>query len=510
MNTRKPERKNMVPAGREIEVTVEVLRTGEKLVVPEGASYEDCIRALQRKIDEEERYVDINFDFNMTPPEGALALTRTLKNLYGFVDLRGFIGMFGIEHTPDYINVETAPSIFEEVPWGRLMTPNTEDGTLNTSVAWSQTGLPTFQLIAHVKGKYRHEVQKIIAAMKTEALLNNMYRGRAIIPKFPEPHPHNTLKDFLPEFTCINDAITEKDLIFSAEVERLVRSTIFTPIERTERCRKEGISLKRGILLEGPYGTGKTLTARVVAQKCQENGWTYIFLKDVTKLKHALEFARRYQPAVVFAEDIDQVLMSPDKRDEQVNEILNTIDGVDSKNTEVIVILTTNNVQNITQAMLRPGRLDAVIPVRAPDAAAVQRLIRHFCGNLLSAHEDLTTVGELLKGQIPSFIREVVDRSKLVAVGHTMGIHDALDFQAADLETAASGMIAHMELLKIKEKDKRSNEEKAADVLGTHVRAGLSDVLANLVPKKAPNGHPDLPSPAAAVAATRPDPLLTA
>jgi SpoVK/Ycf46/Vps4 family AAA+-type ATPase len=66
------------------------------------------------------------------------------------------------------------------------------------------------------------------------------------------------------------------------------------------------VPLKRGVLLEGPYGTGKTLTAFVTAKKCVENGWTFIMLDRVAALKEALTFARMYAPAVVFAEDIDR------------------------------------------------------------------------------------------------------------------------------------------------------------------------------------------------------------
>lgn len=464
---KKPEKKKVT----ETEVTIEVLRSGEKLIVPSEGTLDDCIRALERKRDEEERVVDITFDFEMTPPEGALALMRTLKDLYGFVDLRGFFGFFGRELTPDYINVETAPGVFEEVPWGRLMTPNTEDGWISTTINW-QNAQPKFQLVANVKGKYRPEIQKIIARVKELAKEQNLYKGHAISPVFPEMTDKPNLADFLPQFINFGD-VSEDQLIFSEEIQRLVRDTIYTPIEHTSDCRKYGISLKRGVLLEGPYGTGKTLTAAVVSKKCKQNGWTFLYLKDITKLREAIEFARRYQPAVLFSEDIDQVLQTPDGREAKVNDILNSIDGVEAKKSELMVILTTNNVHNITTAMLRPGRLDAVIPVRAPDEKTVQKLVRHFSGALLAPNQDLTQVGELLKGQIPATIQEVINRAKLGAV-RSSSESGSLLITSSDLETAARGMLAHMELLKPVVKDKRSNEEKAADIIGTKIGEAIA------------------------------------
>ena len=72
-----------------------------------------------------------------------------------------------------------------------------------------------------------------------------------------------------------------------------------------------------------------------------------------------------------------------------MDEILNVIDGIESKGTEIITVLTTNNLGNITSAMLRPGRLDAIVSVRAPDAKAAQQLVRLYAGTLLAADDDL-------------------------------------------------------------------------------------------------------------------------
>jgi transitional endoplasmic reticulum ATPase len=225
---------------------------------------------------------------------------------------------------------------------------------------------------------------------------------------------------------------------------------------------------------------GKTLTARVTAKKCTENGWTFIYLDDVADLKKALEFSRQYQPAVIFAEDIDQVLDDPNQRDSKVNEILNSIDGLESKSTEVITVLTTNNVANITQAMLRPGRLDTVVPVRAPDAQAAIRMVKLFAGERMAASEDLTEVGRLLDGKIPAVIREVVERSKLSAVRRSKET-GTLNIVAADIEVAANGMFAHLELLKPKEVDTRDVQVRAAETLGVTLGGGIKEAVSLLV-----------------------------
>ena len=278
-------------------------------------------------------------------------------------------------------------------------------------------------------------------------------------------------------------------------IGELVDVTLFTPIEHTNECRRQNIPLKRGILLEGPYGVGKTLTATVTAKKCTENGWTFIYLEKVDELPQALEFARQYQPSVIFAEDIDQVLANPDKRDEAVNDILNSIDGIESKGVEVITVLTTNNVQNITQAMLRPGRIDTVVPVRAPDAQAAIRMVQLFAGARLAEGQDLTQVGVLLNGKIPAVIREVVERSKLSAVRRSAGT-GSLQIVAADIEVAANGMFAHQKLLEPKPQDTRDESVRAADTLGTTLGDKVIDAVKLLV--KAGTESASLPNGASA------------
>src|SRR5690606_29618018 len=454
------------------QVVVDIERSGDKILIPENIPIEDALKALVRRQEEEENEILIENEFpDMSPPEGALALYKALKDLYGFVDMKGYQNtFFGEQDAPmTFIQLEVAPGEFVEVPWGKFRVPSVT-GDLKTLVVWRNNG-PYFCLQAKVKGRDRPKIMEIIKAIARRQKKNNLYKGYAIKPKFPDREEATSLKDFLPEFFHMSP-IREEELVFSAEIEKLIQDTLYTPIEYTDLCRKAGVSLKRGILLEGPYGVGKTLTARVVANKCREHGWTYIYLDDVTKLRHAIEFARRYQPSVIFAEDIDQVFEDAHDRSYEVNEILNSIDGVDAKNTEVVVVLTTNNVEKISEAMRRPGRLDAIIPVRAPDAEAVQRLIKLFAGNLLEANQDLTNVGKQLEGQIPAVIREVIDRSKLSAIRRTKSNNAKIN--AADLETAARGMILHMQLLKGKTIDTRTEAEKATDVLGSHIVAAMT------------------------------------
>lgn len=439
----------------------------KQILLPEGMSLRDGIKWLERKEEELEQEVAINEVFDAYPADGAHALAQTLKAIYGFTALKSKRGFFG-STPPTMIGVKTGPNPADtvQVPWGQMQIPGVE-GYLETGIQIVK-GRPVFTLGGIVKRKNEREINKVATHVREYLNENSIYQGKAIRIDFPNLEDANSLQDFEPEFMDTSNT-DPNQLIFSQDVQANIHSNLFTPIISTERCRKANIPLKRGILLAGPYGTGKTMTANVAAKHAEDNGWTFLYLKDVNDLATAIQFAKMYSPAVIFAEDLDNAL-GTSQRDSEVNNILNTIDGVDSKDSEIVVCLTTNHVDRINKAMLRPGRLDAVINVTPPDAEAALKLVTQYASGQLDPSGDFSRVGTMLSGSIPAVIRETVERAKLSAISSTEGSDDALVIRAQDLEVAAKSMEGQLKLLKPQEPDDRSDIEKAADSLGSSLQ----------------------------------------
>lgn len=440
-----------------------IKREGNILLVPEHIGYDVAIGALLRAKQDDEREVDLIEDFDLTMPEGALALYLTLNELYGFVDKMTTPGtLWSPEKPPLLLNVQTSPTTGVTIPWGRFGVPGVE-GWIETRFEMRR-GFPYFQIKAHVKGRCQSEIKRLCDALR--ARKDHFYAGHAIRVVFPDPQEAASLSEFFPEFLTLPD-VTREQLIFSEDIEELVDVALFTPITQTAFCRERGIPLKRGILLEGPYGVGKTLAVNVAAGLCRNNGWTFIELVSVKDLARAYQFALRHQPALIFCEDIDEVLQDDEDRTSEINAILNSVDGIESKNSEIMTVFTTNDVGALTKAMLRPGRIDTVVPVRAPDASAAERLIRLYGGDTVAPTEDLTLAGQLLAGHNAAVVREVVNRSKLSAVRRITHTGQTLTLIARDIELSAKQMEAHSRLIEEEERDERSDIEKAADILGT-------------------------------------------
>lgn len=451
---------------------VNIVNEGSQITLPTGMSPQEGVKWLQRKMAEDDRTVAINEQIDAFPLDGAYALARALNRKYGFTSLVPTPSFFG-ERPPVLIGVSINANTTVQVPWGRMQIPNVA-GHLSTHVS-QKDGRQIFVIGGEVKQRHKAEIAEI-AQMAREIVRNeSIYKGKAIKVSFPNISP----EDFdptahAPKFIDVT-TVNESDLIFPDSVHRTVTDSLFTPIEKTQQCRDYKIPLKRGILLEGPYGTGKTLTAYVTAKKAVANGWTFIYLNSVAELQRAIFFAQQYGPAVIFAEDIDQVLKGG--RDDAMNGILNTIDGVDTKGSELIVVLTTNHVDDINPAMLRPGRLDAVIPVRPPDAKAVARLIKLYARGLVNENENFEEAGRILDGKIPAIIREAVERSKLSALS-VLEDGQPLLLTGESLAAAATGLMAQVELIN----PKRNEKPHPLEILGRSVgrEIALGQVVASL------------------------------
>lgn len=447
---------------------VSIRREGEQIVIPAKMSLKQARIWLDRREVEEEQEIAIDEIVEAFPMEGAYAFMKAIAKKYGFSALVPTPGFWG-PNPPVMIGIETDIGATAQVPWGRIEIPGIA-GYLETGLTKKENRL-CFSIGGEVKQKHKDEVAALADLTRKIVRDESIYRGKAIRVEF-ETDPRKFNPRDCPKFIDTSKTRPE-ELIFSDKVKTSVETSLFTPIEHTANCREYQIPLKRGILLEGPFGTGKTLTAYVAAKKCVENNWTFIYLSRVEDLKTAIHFAKAYQPALIFAEDIDRVMVEGERKEnETVNDILNTIDGVDTKGMELIVCLTTNHVDHIEPAMMRPGRLDAVISVKAPDSVASINLVKLYSRGRLDPQDDFGKVGEKLSGQIPAVIREVVERSKLAAV-RRLKVGEQLILRSTDLEYAADEMLNHLRLMTPKPEDMRSKQEKAAEVLGKHLVEAL-------------------------------------
>ena len=269
-----------------------------------------------------------------------------------------------------------------------------------------------FVISGVIKRKHEKEMLELRDLVAKRVKEHSIYKGKAI--KLFTGDEGQIKLESPPKFLG-NLGVTQENLIFPTTLTREINAQIFTPIRATHVMRANGSKIKRGVLLTGPYGCGKSMTATATANACVKNGWTYIYLDDVRGIAEAVKFARRYQPALVFAEDVDRIFDSG-KRTSDVDKVLNNIDGIENKSEEIVVIFTTNHPEKIHKAMMRPGRLDSILHIGPPDAETCTRMLKYYAGNDIEPNADLTDAGKTLEGMIPACIADTVTRARLYSV----------------------------------------------------------------------------------------------
>lgn len=199
------------------------------------------------------------------------------------------------------------------------------------------------------------------------------------------------------------------------ELKRKLIEVVQLPLEASDSFKNLGVSSPKGVLLYGPPGCSKTLTAKALAT---ESGLNFlavkgpeIFNKYVGESERAIREifrkARAASPSIIFFDEIDAIAGDRDGDSSTtaalnvLTSLLNEIDGVEELK-GVVIVGATNKPTEIDPALLRPGRLDRHIYVAPPDYDArlqiLQKCSRKF--NLQSGDEsvDLQKLAELTDG----------------------------------------------------------------------------------------------------------------
>lgn len=458
---------------------------GTKLTLPVGMDYDEAIKALEKRRDEDNQKVRLSHTLKAFPTDGAVALQKALREKYGWTSLEPRQTFWG-EVPPTLIPVYIGHDEQISVPWGEFTVPNIR-GELATG--WTmEDGLPQFQVRGVMRRADQGVFEEIVKLTKHYIATESIYKGQAIKLKFRDEDGDRIdfSPDFCPRFMDLK-SFDPTELVLPEAAANSARINLWNPIEFSDYCRRQRIPLKRGILLEGGFGTGKTLTAFQTASLCVKNGWTFVMLDEVRDIAQALAFARLYEPCLIFAEDVDKAVSGA--RTTELNHIFNTIDGIESKGRDIMTVLTTNLVGDINPGFIRPGRIDAIITVGPPDDPAIVKLTRRYSQDykgesLLDSSvtdEQIVEAMTPVKGANAAFIREVIERAKLSAVSHADG---EIKVFAKDLREAASSMESHLLLVNPKREPEASPLESVGNYLMENAAQRFVETLADPITLK--------------------------
>ncbi|MBZ0184967.1 MAG: ATP-binding protein, partial [Candidatus Obscuribacterales bacterium] len=246
----------------------------------------------------------------------------------------------------------------------------------------------------------------------------NVYRGKILsLSQTEDPSGGSSGQTGL-KFHTVSPVTREQIILPDKLLERIERQTI-EAVKYSEALKRAKRKLKRGILLHGVPGTGKTLTALYLAT--QMEGRTVLMLTGRSQglIETSTEIARWLQPSMIIIEDIDLIA---EERSQNGNcntsimfELLNQMDGL-SDDSDVLFLLTTNRPEVLEPALAsRPGRVDQAYEVMLPDDECRQKLIELYSDGLTLEVEQMDRLIQRTKGASGAFIYELMRKAALFA-----------------------------------------------------------------------------------------------
>jgi len=236
------------------------------------------------------------------------------------------------------------------------------------------------------------------------------------------PEPVKIEEETLPE-------IAYEDIGGLEDEIKKIREMVELPLKHPELFERLGIEAPKGVLLHGPPGTGKTLLAKAVANETNShfiliNGpeiMSKFYGQSEQNLRKKFEDAEKNAPSIIFIDEIDAIAS---KREESKGEVekrvvaqlLAEMDGLKSRG-RVVVIAATNIVNEIDQALRRPGRFDREIEIGVPDKDGRLNVLKIHTRNMpLAKNVDLKGLSDITYGFVGADLASLAKEAAMVVL----------------------------------------------------------------------------------------------
>jgi len=170
---------------------------------------------------------------------------------------------------------------------------------------------------------------------------------------------------------------------------------IAASIRNRDMLKTEGLSIKRGLLLSGPPGDGKSTAIECFVNDIAGEA-TVIIVEAIDHMRAVYHLAQMLSPAVVILEDLDLITKTRQNpysygmsKDDVTGELLQVLSG-GSAYADIVTIATTNHPEAIDEALAkRAGRFDAHVRMGYPNDADKQRILDLYL-NRFGVNDDVT------------------------------------------------------------------------------------------------------------------------
>ncbi|MBI4815276.1 MAG: AAA family ATPase [Deltaproteobacteria bacterium] len=205
-----------------------------------------------------------------------------------------------------------------------------------------------------------------------------------------------------------------------------------------ERLERAGVGLPKGVLIEGPTGTGKSRLARAFAR---ETGRPTLYIHGsqfldmfvgtgAARVRDLFDKAKQAAPSIIFIDDLDSFArrrgdaagFQGGEREHALNQLLACLDQASADQNRVLLLATTNRADLLDEAVLRSGHIDRRIRVELPDESERLELARAFARS--DPAIDLDALAKNSAGASGADLESILNDARLRASGRKLEVTD--------------------------------------------------------------------------------------
>lgn len=335
------------------------------ITIPNKMNKLQAAEELERQWNEEETYIDVDRRFEGWKWQDVLvAISITAEKHFGWINAQqSFMNPpTDIQVVVDY---KDGLPIKRTCFMGNFKVKALENAECSIGVNGGEAGV-SFS----IKKKYKKDVEAWFDLIDVQLRTKSIYRGKSVV-------------------VTSNGGQFGDAANFEITETKANPRIVLNPKERSiveQYCsldfKEKG---KRTYLFLGGYGNGKTEAAMILGDKAKQLGMTFFYVKDSKAFVKMLSVAAKYySPAFIFMEDIDEI-GSGAQRDAEINMLLNTLDGAETKNKDIKVLFTTNHPEKINPALRRPGRLDLIVRFANPELNTRTQIYKGYLSSVKGA-----------------------------------------------------------------------------------------------------------------------------
>lgn len=219
-----------------------------------------------------------------------------------------------------------------------------------------------------------------------------------------------------------------EDLFLPESIKNEVRGLVENFLASKDFYLENKIPWKRGILLYGKPGNGKTSIIRTIIAQYNFKPVTIVAGANDEAVREAFSYAEEQSPSLLYFEDLDSLL----EKSVDISSFLNLMDGISAKN-GLLVIATANEVKKLkTNITDRPSRFDRKFEIPLPNAEMAYIYLKRWFGTRITAKQCRELAKYAAKYEFSyAYLKELYISAMFEALAHNRKIPTEKDVQSA-------------------------------------------------------------------------------